>query len=144
MIKTSPQSEVCMKKQSVAGIIVVDDLVFIGKRLPQGQMANRWEFPGGKVEAGEDHKEALLREFEEEFMIDVEVGECIARSEFKHNDETVKLFAYEIKIKDIDNISWTLTEHTDVNWVSFDKIRELEFVDSDLLLLTQIRNHYRL
>ena len=133
-----------MKKQSIAGIIVVDNLVFIGKRLPQGQMGNRWEFPGGKVEAGETHQEALLREFQEEFMIDIQVGECIAKADFKHNDDTVNLFAYEIKIKDIDNVSWILSEHTDVNWVSFDKISELEFVDSDLLLLTQIRNFYGL
>jgi 8-oxo-dGTP diphosphatase len=133
-----------MKKQSIAGIIVVDNLVFIGKRLPQGQMGNRWEFPGGKVEAGETHQEALLREFQEEFMIDIEVGECIAKADFKHNDDTVNLFAYEIKIKDIDNVSWILSEHTDVNWVQFDKIKELEFVDSDLLLLEQIRNYYGL
>ena len=133
-----------MKKESVAGIIVVDNLVFIGKRLPQGQMGNRWEFPGGKVEPGETHQKALLREFQEEFMIDIEVGECIAKADFKHNDDTVNLFAYEIKIKDIDNVSWILSEHTDVNWVSFDKISELEFVDSDLLLLTQIRNFYGL
>ena len=133
-----------MKKQSVAGIIVVDDLVFIAKRLPNGQMANRWEFPGGKVENGETPEKALLREFEEEFMIEVEVGQRIAKAEFQHNDETVELFAYEVFIKDIDNISWVLSEHSDINWVTFDQISSLDFVDSDLLLLTPIRNHYRL
>ena len=133
-----------MSKQSIAGIIVVDDLVFIGKRLPQGQMGNRWEFPGGKVENGESHKEALVREFEEEFMIEIEVGERIAKAEFQHNDEKVELFAYEVFIKDLDNISWVLSEHSDINWVTFDQISSLDFVDSDLLLLTPIRNHYRL
>ena len=133
-----------MSKQSIAGIIVVDDLVFIGKRLPKGQMANRWEFPGGKVEEGESHKDALVREFEEEFMIEIEVGERIAKAEFQHNDEKVELFAYEVFIKDLDNISWVLSEHSDINWVTFDQISSLDFVDSDLLLLTQIRNHYKL
>lgn len=133
-----------MIKQSIAGIIVIDELVLIGKRLPQGQMGSKWEFPGGKVEKGETHKQALIREFEEEFMIDIDVGECIAKAEFSHNEDTVQLFAYEVFIKDIDNISWILTEHTDINWVTFDKISELDFVDSDLKLLVQIRNHYRL
>ena len=77
-------------------------------------------------------------------MIDIDVGECIAKAEFSHNEDTVQLFAYEVFIKDIDNISWILTEHTDINWVTFDKISELDFVDSDLKLLVQIRNHYRL
>lgn len=133
-----------MIKQSIAGIIVIDELVLIGKRLPQGQMGSKWEFPGGKVENRETHKQALIREFEEEFMIDIDVGECIAKAEFSHNEDTVQLFAYEVFIKDIDNISWILTEHTDINWVTFDKISELDFVDSDLKLLVQIRNHYRL
>ena len=133
-----------MIKQSIAGIIVIDELVLIGKRLPQGQMGSKWEFPGGKVEKGETHKQALIREFEEEFMIDIDVGECIAKAEFSHNEDTVQLFAYEVFIKDIDNISWILTEHIDINWVTFDKISELDFVDSDLKLLVQIRNHYRL
>ena len=133
-----------MKKQSVAGIIVVNDLVFIAKRLPNGQMANRWEFPGGKVENGETPEKALLREFEEEFMIEVEVGQRIAQSQFMHNDETVQLLAYEVILKDMDNISWILNEHSDISWVKFDQISTIDFVDSDLQILSQIRNHYRL
>jgi 8-oxo-dGTP diphosphatase len=127
----------------VCGVCIIDGQCLIAQR--KHKLApGFFEFPGGKVEEGENHKEALLREFQEEFMIDIEVGECIATAEFKHKNNTVSLFAYEIFVKDIDNVSWILSEHTDVNWVPFDKISELEFVDSDLLLLEQIRNYYGL
>lgn len=132
-----------MTRHSVAGIVVIDSLVLIGRRLPEGQMGNRWEFPGGKAEKGETDEEALLREYKEEFSIDVRIGKCIANTEFKHNGEVVPLFAYEVFLPEGD-ISWVLAEHTDISWVPFDTIEKLNFVDSDLLLLDQIRKYHNL
>ncbi len=130
------------KKQSVAGILMYDSLVFIGKRIPQGTMGGKWEFPGGKVEKGETCREALVREFQEEFETDIEVGEQIAQAEFVHNKEPVGLFAYRVYLKS-DDIHWVLSEHTDVKWVSLDEISSLDFVDSDLLLVEQIKKNIK-
>ena len=58
-INTTTEIDIIML--SPAGIIVVDNLVFIAKRINKGQMANRWEFPGGKVEEGETQQQTLIK-----------------------------------------------------------------------------------
>ena len=132
-----------MNKHSVAGIAFKDGKFFIGKRVNKGQMANRWEFPGGKGEDGESDKISLAREFEEEFGIQIEVGEQIAFATFTHGDEERELYAYEISFE-IPKDGYTLTEHTDTGWATFDEIEKLEFVDSDRLLLPQLKKHFGL
>ncbi|MDE7141150.1 MAG: NUDIX domain-containing protein, partial [Treponemataceae bacterium] len=76
-----------MARTSIACIAFDGKKVLIAHRNPTGQMGNRWEFPGGKVEDGEDEREGLVREFEEEFGVTVRVGELIATAQFKHNGE---------------------------------------------------------
>ena len=128
-------------KISVAGIAVVDSYVFIARRLNIGQMGGRWEFPGGKVEDGEDPVEALVREYKEEFNVDISVGSQIATGFFTHNEKQVKLIAYEVFFNEED-INWILTEHSEVQWVKLDEIPTQNFVDSDLMLYDKIKQFY--
>ncbi len=128
-------------KISVAGIVVKESLVFIARRLNIGQMAGRWEFPGGKVENDEDPKEALKREYKEEFNVDVSVGRQIAEGFFTHNDDKVKLIAYEVFFNE-EEINWILTEHSEIKWVALDDIPKDNFVDSDLMLYDEILRFY--
>jgi 8-oxo-dGTP diphosphatase len=132
-----------MIKHSVAGIVVVDSLFLVARRIPVGQMGNRWEFPGGKVENNENYETALAREFREEFGFEVKIGELLAETEFTHNKDTIHLHGFQVYFPDpIENLSWILTEHTEVNWVPFSQIPELNFVDSDLKLYEKLRSVY--
>lgn len=127
---------------SVAGIVVVDNLVFIAKRIPVGQMGNRWEFPGGKVDEGETPEIALKREFFEEFGANIVVKNPICESTFTHNDKTVLLKAFEVEFSDLDNIQWVLSEHTETAWVPFEKIPSLYFVDSDMQIYPEVKKYF--
>ena len=126
-------------KTSIACIAFDGEKILVAHRNPTGQMGNRWEFPGGKVEAGESDECAIVREFEEEFGVKVKVGEKICETFFVHNDEQVALHAYEIIVPH-DGIAkkYALTEHSEYKWAFPAEIPTLSFVDSDMLIYPDV------
>ena len=66
----------------VAAVIRKGDKVLIDKRRADGLLGGLWEFPGGKVEAGEALPAALVREIKEELGVGFEVGEQVGK--YKH------------------------------------------------------------
>ena len=63
-----------MVKEVGTGIIVRNGKIFIGQR-PEGKpLAGLWEFPGGKLEAGETIEQCLKRELKEELDVEAEIG----------------------------------------------------------------------
>lgn len=128
-------------KQSIACILMHNGKVLVGKRIPGGQMGERWEFPGGKVEFGESPEVAILREFEEEFSVSITVGKKIAQAVFQYKGKDIQLLGYEIFLA-TDTPQWILTEHTEIQWVTLDEIKNLHFVDSDLLIYPQVVEYF--
>lgn len=125
--------------RSIACIDYRDGKIFIAKRQNKGAMAERWEFPGGKLDEGEDRITAIKREMQEEFSVDVEVGEQIASAEFEHNGKLCYVDAFIVTLAhDGMEKPFVLTEHTEYKWVDIKTIPELNFVDSDLKLYPQI------
>jgi 8-oxo-dGTP diphosphatase len=68
----------------VAGLIERDGRILICRRRASQQHPLKWEFPGGKVEAGEEPGEALRRELNEELGIEIEAPDEIARFDYKY------------------------------------------------------------
>lgn len=84
--------------QVVAAAIKKNGRYLLGKR-PEGiLLAGLWEFPGGKVEPGETHEEALVRELIEELDINVSVGNLLSEVDhaYSHYSVTIRLYACEI------------------------------------------------
>lgn len=130
-----------MPKTSIAGIAIDGRYVLIAHRNPTGAMGGRWEFPGGKVDEGENDLQALVREFKEEFGIKIKPGKRIAEAVFEHNGKN-DLHAYTIKVPHKGTFfKYKLTEHTEYKWVDIDDIKTMNFVDSDLLIYPDVRKY---
>lgn len=126
--------------RSVACIDYRNGKLLIAKRKHTGDMGGRWEFPGGKIEKGEDFTKAVKREMHEEFNCDCEVFEKLAQGSFMHRNKECTVDAYRVKLgNDGIKVPFTLTEHTETMWIEPAGIEKLNFVDSDLGLWPQIK-----
>lgn len=129
-------------KKSIACIAFENNKVLIAHRNPTGQMGNRWEFPGGKVEDGEDEKVSIVREMNEEFGITVDVVSKITTGSFFHNGKESLLEVYLIKVPHCGiEQKYILTEHTEYKWVDINDIPKDNFVDSDLGIYADVKKY---
>ncbi len=126
--------------RSIACIDYRDGKIFIAKRQMVGDMGGRWEFPGGKIEEGEDLETAVIREMQEEFGVTVKVGRKITSGSFTHRGKPCTLDVLEVTFPH-DGIEkrFELTEHTDYKWADLASIPQLDFVDSDLSIYNDVK-----
>ena len=78
----------------VAAVIEHDNRFLITRRQDGVHLAGHWEFPGGKIGAGESHAAALRREILEELDTDVVVNDLVFETAHAYPDRTVTLFFY--------------------------------------------------
>ena len=126
--------------RSIACIDYRNGKIFIAKRQMVGDMGGRWEFPGGKIEEGENLQTAVVREMQEEFGVTVTVGRKITSGSFTHKGKPCTLDVLEVSFPH-DGIEkkFELTEHTDYKWADIDEIPQLNFVDSDLSIYNDVK-----
>lgn len=119
----------------VGAVIVRDGLVLCAQRGPDGSLAGKWEFPGGKVEHGESGRPALEREIDEELQCVVEVGEEIATTRYDDGRVVVVLTTYWCRL-----VAGTpqLTEHTSLRWVAPNELRGLDWAPADVPAVEQV------
>jgi 8-oxo-dGTP diphosphatase len=74
-----------------AALVFHKGKLLITQRRPDDHLPNLWEFPGGKVEAGETFEECLVREIREELGIEISVGELVEDLTHAYPEKTVRL-----------------------------------------------------
>ena len=81
----------------VAGVVTHAGKILIGQRKRNDWHGLKWEFPGGKIEVGEEPAMALARELKEELGIDASIGELMQRYQFSYNDRPpIELMFFEV------------------------------------------------
>ena len=124
----------------VAGILRRGDEILACRRRSDQDHAGNWEFPGGKVEAGESPEEALARELREELGIEAGIGPEIERYEFRYPGKKPILLiflAVERWEGEIDGAFFAET-----CWRSPENLASLDFLEGDEPFLARARSNF--
>lgn len=123
-------------KQVVAALIVRDAKVLICQRTKYQPMPLKWEFPGGKIETGEQPRDALRRELDEELGIDAVIGDEVVRLKHQYRNGSMielRFFVVREYRGDIDNRIFR-----DVRWSPMTELPQYDFLEADLRLIEDL------
>jgi 8-oxo-dGTP diphosphatase len=123
-------------KRVVAALIWRDGTVLVCQRTRHQTMPLKWEFPGGKIEEGEQPREALRRELDEELGINAVIGDEVSR--FRHeypNGNSIELGFYEVReySGELQNLIFK-----DIRWARPAELPSYDFLEADLELVKEI------
>lgn len=126
----------------VAGLIQDGEDRLLACRRPEGKhLGGKWEFPGGKVEAGESPAEALVRELREELEITVAVGEALTSVVHDYGRGPIRLIPLLCTIA--EGIPRP-HEHSEIRWCDAADLKQLDLAAADLPILTEwAARHFR-
>jgi 8-oxo-dGTP diphosphatase len=125
----------------VAAVILREGKILIGQRKRTGRHPLKWEFPGGKVEPGEDPRAALMRELREELNADAVIGEELDSYEVAYGDGfqlrlhfySVTEFHGELRNLDFEQIAWEEPE----------RLLDYDFLEGDAAFISKMGRWWR-
>ncbi|MBI3645355.1 MAG: (deoxy)nucleoside triphosphate pyrophosphohydrolase [Acidobacteriales bacterium] len=123
-------------KRVAAALIPKEDKVLACQRTRHQVMPLKWEFPGGKIEEGEQPRDALRRELEEELGIEAVIGDEVARIHHEYpGGGSVELRFFEVRSYqgEIENRIFR-----EVRWVERSELTKLDFLETDLTLVRDL------
>lgn len=120
----------------VAAILQNDDKILIAKKKEGKPLAGFYEFPGGKVEEGENPEDSLVRELMEEMSIKVTVKDYVGKSIYDYgNGKVIELLGYTAEIIEGDIV---LTDHDEYRWVTLEEVCNYNIEPADIPLISKI------
>ena len=123
-------------KRVVAALIWKNGKILICQRTRHQPMPLKWEFPGGKIEEGEQPRDALRRELDEELGIGAVVGDEVARIRHEYGSGN----SVELRFYDVRDFSGELENRIfrDVVWAEPGKLPTYDFLEADLALVKDL------
>lgn len=116
----------------VAAAIKYQDRYLVVRRGPNGGGAGHWEFPGGKVEPGENFEAALIREIQEELSIDIKVESKLGENSIVYDQRSLRIHLYLCRAV-TDQI--ILIDHDQFEWTTPDQFSRFDWAPGDIPFL---------
>lgn len=120
----------------VAAIIIRDGKIFATQR-GYGEFKDGWEFPGGKIEAGESPEEALAREIREELDTEISVDRYFSTIEYDYPDFHLSMRCYFCSVI---SGKLTLLEHEAAKWLGPEELDSVAWLPADISILPQLKD----
>lgn len=123
-------------KRVVAALIVRNGKLLVCQRTRHQTMPLKWEFPGGKIEEGEQPRDALRRELDEELGIEATIGDELARVQHEYpNGGMVELRFYVVREYkgELENRIFK-----DIQWAEPKHLPGFDFLEADLTLVKDL------
>ncbi len=114
----------------VAAVIERGGRILIGQRRADSRHALKWEFPGGKVEPGEDPRAALARELREELAIEAVIDEEITRYEYAYDGRPPILLIF-YRVAEYTGEPQNL-EFEQLTWAERPRLPQFDFLEGDV------------
>lgn len=127
-----------MKTIRVAAAIIRHEGKILTTQRGYGANKDGWEFPGGKIEEGEDPVDAIVREIREELAADIEVEELLTTVEYDYPDFHLSMDCFFAKLKEGSDIK--LLEHEDAKWLKIDDIDSVDWLPADIEVVKAIKS----
>jgi len=123
--------------QVVAAVIFQNEKVLCVQRAEHEKeyVSLKWEFPGGKVEAGEQFEEALVREIREELSVDIEISKFFMTVEHTYPNFHLVMHVYRCDLTEGEVI---LNEHVDMKWLKVDELDQLDWAEADIPIVKRL------
>ena len=125
-----------MKTIKVVAAVIRDGNKIYATQRGYGEFKDGWEFPGGKIEAGETPKEALVREIREELDAEIKVGDLIDTVEYDYPSFHLSMDCFWAELVS-DKL--VLKEHEAARWLSKEELDSVDWLPADLGLIARVK-----
>lgn len=124
-----------MKNIEVVAAIIQKDNKILATKRGYGEYQNMWEFPGGKIEAGETKESALIREIKEELDTEITIDQFVITVEYTYPNFHLVMHCYFCTLV---NGEFNLLEHNEARWLDIDDIWSVDWLQADIEVINKI------
>ena len=127
-----------MKKIEVVAAILHRDGAYFATQRGYGEFEGMWEFPGGKIELGENRESALKREIQEELGIDITIDKFFSTTDYDYPSFHLTKHCY---LCSIESGEIELREHKSARWLTTKTLDSVEWLPADKYIIDELKRY---